>query len=243
MPVVSVIVPIYNAEPYLAQCIESLLHQTHRDLQIILVNDGSTDHSLAIAERYAHADSRIELYTQPDLGQSVARNNGMLHATGDYISFVDSDDYIDTDFYEQMLRVCHADTDMVQIGYRRVQDGKILTEQCPRTIHRFTSPCMRLYRRDLLTRHHLTFAQGMIYEDVIFSIDLWGMRPNCQMLHYTGYNYRLNPHSTTAVRNRSAEQTLFAALHQRYAKAHDWRLRLLIIYTSIRLKLHFTYHD
>lgn len=243
MPVVSVIVPVYNAEPYLAQCIESLLCQTHRDLQIILVNDGSTDNSLAIAERYTYTDSRISLYTQPNAGQSAARNNGMRHATGDYISFIDADDYIDADYYQTLLHACHPDTDVVQIGYRRVQDGRVLFSRCPRTFHQYTSPCLRLYRRDFLTRHALSFAEGMIYEDVLFSIDLWGTRPPYRLLHYTGYNYRLNPHSTTARRNRQAEQTLYAALRQRYTNTHDWRLKLLTIYTIIRLKLHFIYHD
>ena len=243
MPSISVIVPVYNAEPYLAQCIESLLCQTHRDLQIILVNDGSTDNSLAIAERYTRADARVELYTQPDLGQSAARNNGMLHATGDYLSFIDADDYIDAGFYQTLLQTCRPDTDVVQIGYRRVQEGKVLTEQCPRTFFQFTSPCMRLYRRDFLTRHRLTFTEGMIYEDVLFSIDLWSAHPTYRMAHYTGYNYRLTPHSTTAARNRQAEQTLFAALRQRYTTSHDWKLRLQIIYTYVRLKLHFAYHE
>ncbi|HCS88346.1 MAG TPA: hypothetical protein DIW30_08180 [Bacteroidales bacterium] len=215
MPGVSVIVPIYNAEPFLAQCLESLLNQTYRDLQIILVDDGSTDNSHSIAEHYASKDKRIELYTQSNQGQSAARNNGMLHATGDYISFIDSDDYIDADFYQALLHAGQPDTDVVQIGYRRVQEGKVLIEQCPRTFFQFTSPCMRLYRRDFLTRHHLTFTEGMIYEDVLFSIDLWSAHPTYRMAHYTGYNYRLNPHSTTAARNRQAEQTLFAALRQR----------------------------
>lgn len=243
MPVVSVIVPVYNAEPYLAQCIESLLCQTHRDLQIILVNDGSTDNSLAVAERYARADTRIQLYTQPDLGQSAARNRGMQYATGEYLSFIDADDYLDADYYETLLSAFRPDTLVVQIGYRRVQDGRVLFSRCPRTFHQYTSPCLRLYRRDFLTRHALSFAEGMIYEDVLFSIDLWGKRPPYRLLHYTGYNYRLNPHSTTARRNRRAEQALFAALRQRYAAARDLRHKGLIAYTCIRLKIHFAHHE
>ena len=243
MPVVSVIVPIFNAEPYLARCLESILCQTHRDLQVILVNDGSTDNSLAISEHYAQTDTRIEVYSQPNAGQSAARNNGMRHASGKYLSFIDADDYIDPDFYETLLHACQPDTDVVQIGYRRVQAEQVISEQVPSTFYRYTTPWMRLYRRDFLTRHNLTFPEGMIYEDVLFSLDLWYARPTYKMLHYTGYNYRLNPHSTTSTRNRDAEQALYAAIRQRYAATHDWRLRLLTIYTIARLKLHFTYHD
>ena len=243
MPVVSVIVPIYNAEPYLAQCIESLLNQTYHDLQIILIDDGSTDNSRFIAGQYAQNDKRIELHTQPNQGQSAARNNGMRHATGDYLSFIDSDDYIDADFYQTLLNACRPDTDIVQTGYRRVQEGKVLTEQCPRPFFQFTTPWSRLYRRDFLTCHQLAFPEGMIYEDVLFSIDLWSAHPIYQMVDYTGYNYRLHPLSTTALRNHRAEQTLYAALRQRYSTAHDWRQRLLILYTGLRLKLHFIRHE
>ena len=94
MAKISVIVPIYNAEKYLAQCIESLIHQTHRNLQILLINDGSTDSSLSIAQEFAQRDSRIEIHTQPNQGQGAARNNAMKYATGEWIAFVDADDYI-----------------------------------------------------------------------------------------------------------------------------------------------------
>ena len=86
MNTISVIVPIYNAEKYLAKCIESLIQQSHTALQIILVNDGSTDQSLTIAEQYAQQDARIQLYSHPtNQGQSAARNLGLMNATGEYI--------------------------------------------------------------------------------------------------------------------------------------------------------------
>ena len=112
--------PIYNAETYLTKCIESLIHQTYRALQIILVNDGSTDNSLTIARQYAIQDTRIEVYSQSNQGQAVARNNGILYATGDYLSFVDADDYLDTDFYQTLLVHCDQQ-DIVHFGFRRVQ--------------------------------------------------------------------------------------------------------------------------
>ncbi len=239
MPIVSVIIPIFNAEPYLTRCLESILCQTHRDLQVILINDGSTDNSLAIAKHYAQTDSRIEVYSQPNAGQSAARNNGMRHASGEYLSFIDADDYIDPDFFETLFHACQSDIDVVQIGYRRVQAERVISEQVPCTFYQYTSPCMRLHRRDFITRHNLTFPEGMIYEDVLFSLDLWYARPNYKILHYTGYDYRLNPLSTTSTRNRNAEQTLYDAIRQRFAATHNWRLRLLTIYTYIRLKSHF----
>ena len=132
MHTISIIVPIFNAGPYLAKCIESLLHQPYTALQIILVNDGSTDDSLSIAQQYATLDDRIEVYSQTNQGQSAARNLGLQHATGEWISFIDADDYIDPDFYTYLTQEI-GQLDCVQIGYRRVTDqGKVLLQKLPK---------------------------------------------------------------------------------------------------------------
>ncbi len=101
--VISVIVPIYNAEVYLEDCLESIISQDYKDLEIILVNDGSTDNSLSICEQYADADERIRIINQENRGLVRARKVGISAATGDYISFVDADDYIDTDMYSKLV--------------------------------------------------------------------------------------------------------------------------------------------
>lgn len=240
MDTISVIVPIYNAELYLAKCIESLQQQSYTALQIILVNDGSTDGSMSIAERYAQQDSRIELYSHSsNQGQSVARNLGLQHAKGEYISFVDADDYIDSDFYTYMLSHI-GKNDCVQIGYRRVTNkGKVLLKKLPRHFYQFTSPCMRLYRHEVFTKHGLYFPTGMIYEDVIFSLDFWATKPSYKMLRYTGYNYLANANSTTATRNLVAKELLFATLDEKREQSQSIIQKLLIAYTALRLKLHF----
>lgn len=240
MNTISVIVPIYNAELYLAKCIESLQHQSYASLQIILVNDGSTDNSLTIAKQYAQQDTRIEVYSHPtNQGQSVARNLGLQHAVGEFISFVDADDYVDEDFYTYMLQHI-GNLDCVQIGYRRVtKQGKILIQKLPKHFYQFTSPCMRLYRREIFTKHDLSFPTGMIYEDVVFSLDFWATKPTYKILPYTGYNYLANTHSTTATRNLVARELLFAILQEKRQQVHSIRQKLLITYTMCRLKLHF----
>lgn len=236
--------PIYNAEQYLAKCIESLLQQPHSALQIILVNDGSTDGSLAIAEQYAEQNNRIEVYSHTtNQGQSAARNMGLQYATGEFISFVDADDYVDSDFYTYMLQHI-GNLDCVQIGYRRVTNqGKVLIEKLPKHFYQFTSPCMRLYRRELFEMHGLYFPAGMIYEDVIFSLDFWATKPTYKLLPYTGYNYLANANSTTATRNLVAKELLFAALKEKRQQSKSLSHRLLVIYTTIRLRFHFFRHD
>lgn len=241
---ISVIVPIYNAELYLAKCIESLLHQSYAALQIILVNDGSTDGSWGIANQYAQQDPRIEVYSlENNSGQSAARNMGLEHATGEYVSFVDADDYVDADFYAYMMSEI-GELDCVQIGYRRVTSkGKILIEKLPKHFHQFTSPCMRLYRRDTFVKYGLYFPIGMIYEDVIFSLDFWSNKPSHKILQYTGYNYLANTKSTTATRNLVAKELLFSTLKEKQQQSKSLHHKLLIIYTTIRLKFHFKRYD
>ena len=91
-PVVSVIIPVYNVEPYLRECLESVIHQTLREIEIICVNDGSTDNSLRVLEEYQGRDDRISVISQDNQGLSAARNCGMRYAGGEYIYFLDSDD-------------------------------------------------------------------------------------------------------------------------------------------------------
>ena len=100
---ISVVVPIYNVERYLKRCIDSIINQTYDNLEIILVNDGSKDSCLNICNEYKKKDERVIVIDQPNAGLSGARNSGIEIATGEYISFIDSDDYIHKDFYKEML--------------------------------------------------------------------------------------------------------------------------------------------
>ncbi|MCQ2310821.1 MAG: glycosyltransferase [Paludibacteraceae bacterium] len=229
----SIIVPIYNAAPFLAQCLTSIKMQTYQDLQVILIDDGSTDESSKIAQSFVDADARFSLIHQTNQGQGAARNRGLEKATGEYLIFVDADDYLDNDFIAQHLAAIE-NADYVQSGYRRVNiEGNILEQKLPRHRYQFTSPCMRLYRTSWLKENALCFPTDMIYEDVIFSLSLWGTQPKIQFIHYIGYNYTCNPHSTTSKFNVLAQKQLFNII--RYSNVPRW-LKLL---TILRLKIHF----
>ena len=102
---ISVIVPIYNVEKYLIKCIESIINQTYKDLEIILVDDGSTDSSGKICDEFATKDNRIKVIHKKNGGLSSARNIGLDICKGNYISFIDSDDYIELDMYEKMIKI------------------------------------------------------------------------------------------------------------------------------------------
>ena len=227
---ISIIVPIYNAEKYLPACLDSLLNQTECDLQIVLVDDGSTDGSWSIAQKYAAKDNRIELIQQKHAGQSATRNNGLKHAKGEYIAFVDADDTIASDWCEKHLAAIEGMA-YVQSGYQR--NGKTFL---PKNSYQFTSPCMRLYRKK--TIEDLLFTEGMIYEDVVWSVDLWLRDLPCHMIRYAGYHYTSNPNSTTSRPHPNAQKKVFAILRQRAGET-ALKGKMIILYTIMRLKLHF----
>lgn len=116
-PLISVIIPVYGVEKYIAQCLDSIINQTYKNLEVIVVNDGTKDRSAEIAKEYATKDSRIKVYDFQNGGLSVARNRGLEIATGEYISYLDSDDWLDTKMYETLLETAMKnEADMVKCG-------------------------------------------------------------------------------------------------------------------------------
>ena len=126
MKKISIIVPIYNIEKYLPRCLDSILAQTYKNLEVILVDDGSVDNSGMIADKYARNDQRIIVIHQVNKGVSAARNAGLDLATGDYIGFVDGDDYIEPDMYEILMRIIdEQQVDIAHCGYQMVYPSRI----------------------------------------------------------------------------------------------------------------------
>ncbi len=125
MPQVSVVIPVYNSERYLSECLDSILNQTLQDIEVICVDDGSTDQSLEILNSYARADARIYTITQDQKGAGAARNLGFRHATGEYVFFCDSDDLCDAELLEKTVaRATETQADIVGFDFVRFyEDG------------------------------------------------------------------------------------------------------------------------
>ena len=122
---ISVIVPVFNAEKYLKMCLNSFVSQTLKNIVIICIDDGSTDNSLAILDKFKSKDDRIKIIKQKNYGVSIARNNGISEAQGEYIGFVDADDWVDKDFFEKLYNAAQKyNADIATAGYYR--RGKIL---------------------------------------------------------------------------------------------------------------------
>lgn len=190
---VSIIVPIYNTAKYLPKCLDSLLAQTHDNLEILLIDDGSTDNSGAIANKYAKKNLRIKVIHQRNGGQSSARNTGLSKATGKYISFVDSDDEIKPKFIENLLKLYEDNTSIAVCGhqYRLVKTGssKNLYQSPLKPRHqnesqkayvlkllvkdgRMYSCNNKLFQADVIKNHHLAFDENLNFaEDTKFVLD------------------------------------------------------------------------
>ena len=184
---VSVIVPVYNTEKYLRRCLESLVHQTLKDLEILMVDDGSTDHSPEILSEFENNyPGRVRVIRKENGGQASARNLGIRECIGNYVGFVDSDDYVDAAMYEEMLRAALADNcDMVECSYHYIQEkdgqqkelatrGNIrqYRDRKDMFIDPMTCPWNKLIRREILLREGMEFPEGRIYEDTAFCIKL-----------------------------------------------------------------------
>ena len=124
---ISVIIPIYNVEKYLNKCIDSIINQTYKNLEIILVDDGSPDNCPQICDEYAKKDNRIKVIHKKNGGVSSARNVGLINSTGNYIGFIDPDDYIEPIMYEKLLKVLKESNTLVSMcGFYKIKDNKII---------------------------------------------------------------------------------------------------------------------
>ena len=164
MPKVSVIVPIYNVEKYLEKCLDSLVNQTLKDIEIILVNDGSTDNSGQIAKKYANKYKDKIIYLEKENGGlSDARNYGLEYAKGDYISFVDSDDYISKNLYSELVKYMEKDYDMIKFGILIVdlKNNKIIENKSQQFENKTGEEAFDiLYKTDKMTE----IAWGYLYK-------------------------------------------------------------------------------
>ncbi|MBR1425411.1 glycosyltransferase [bacterium] len=183
---VSIIVPVYNVEEYLSKCLDSLINQTLKGIEIICIDDGSTDRSSKILEKYANHDSRIKIINQPNQGVSIARNNGMIIAQGDYIGFCDSDDWVDPDFYEKLYNTAiKYDSNVSVAGIKKVKKNnkefdflriksEYYTEEnfakfelCD--VPDFCYVWNKIYKRSFLMKYELNFKPNITFEDLLYT--------------------------------------------------------------------------
>lgn len=210
MAKVSIIIPVYNSEKYVEKCIRSIMNQTFRDLDIVIVNDGSTDGSGEILERLATEDKRIRLFHQENGGVAVARNRGLEAATGEYLTFVDGDDYIAEDYIERLYDYSvEKGAEMVICGLTYVDEegnclGKVIPGEYRRFEHeewtfRISAVCSHFYQSNLWERYNIRFQPGERGEDMPISLFFSAVCDKIATISDTGYFYV--QHQTSAIHN------------------------------------------
>jgi len=211
---VSVIVPVYNCEKYISDCLESICSQTYDNLEIIVVNDGSTDDSQSILSKYELRDKRIKLITINNSGVSAARNVGMKYAGGEYISFVDSDDYIGNNMIEKLvmaiesgsyamaivgIKMCYYKNKKVRCIDNIPNVSSVVSEEDFRKefpalyqCKSYLSPCAKLYRNSIIREYKLRFRQNVcIGEDMLFNYDYLRVDFSSIVVKESMYFYRI----------------------------------------------------
>ena len=217
---ISVIVPVYNVETYLEECLDSIQNQTYTDFEVLLVNDGSTDGSQAICEYYCQTDKRFRLMNQTNQGQSVARNNGVTASTGEFIAFVDSDDIILSNYLETLMQHMGGDVDIVESQFtvykkeflaEKSQDTKILfegnSEEAVKVVPNHllsVNPVTKLYRRAIVEA--VPYLEGFIFEDIYSGIGMLKYIRKIVKIDYVGYYYR--QHATSTMHRKFTEKNL-----------------------------------
>ena len=247
MNLVSVIIPVYNVEQYLRKCLESVIEQSYPELEIILIDDGSTDSSGNICDEYAKKDCRITVYHQSNKGVSATRNVGIQKAKGEWIVFVDSDDWIETNLVEtcisymedeENIDICFfgiqesdgEDAKSIQSGMNIVNINKVDFQDlqfrifnrdrcacCDKKLIKLSSPC-KFYRKSMLQNNEIFFDENLINgEDGLFNLYAYYYARKGVCIEYPFYHYRIRKGSVTRRYTQGIEQD-FLKLHECYKK-------------------------
>lgn len=219
MKKISVIVPVYNAEKYVARCLDSILSQDYDNLDVICVNDGSADGSLQILQQYVEKDKRVRVFSQNNQGAAAARNRGMAEALGEYVSFIDADDYIEQGLYRYFDELV-SDEDVFMFNgainekgrfftkdtfVREVFEGENITyRDFKAVLYGNSSACNKIFNFDFLKRKQISFLDGKIFEDIDFWFAVLSEAKKIKVSHKCYYQYVFdNPNSVTKTYHRN----------------------------------------
>jgi len=267
-PKVSVIIPVYNLEQYLRRSLDSVTRQTLMDIEIICINDGSDDGSLAILREYEKADPRIRVIDKKNEGQGLARNIGIDMARGEYLGFVDGDDWIEADMYEKMYHTARKnDADLQLCTVTRLDtDGNLLGIQCNYDRYiakRFNNDAIvftwndiadvlfklerfsvnKIYKRAFIKNNDIRFSLHRCYEDNIFHFRTLFEAERISMVRAPFYNYMFNRKGASSSKTKNVA-TLFDVNREiiEYMKAHKVNNELVQRFDNYRIRRYLSYY-
>lgn len=210
---ISIIIPVYNAEKYIAKCLDSIVCQAQDDYEILVIDDGSIDESKKIIQGYEEKYSRIVhgIYKKNE-GAAKTRNMGIQQARGKYVCFVDNDDYVENGYFITLLEEIEKGYDIVIGGYKRVEDQKVRFQVTPQNTNWYkyvvTAPWAKMYRKDFLINNNVCFLDYGLGEDIYFSIVGYSYTDKIKVVNCMGYNWFFNMQSVSNTSQRKANQNL-----------------------------------
>ncbi len=241
---VSIIVPIYNVENYVEKCLKSLVGQSLKDIEIICIDDGSIDNSLKIVNLYAKSDERIKVLTQTNQGQSVARNNGIKIARGEFIGFVDADDWVDDEYFEKLYNAAvRFNCDIACAGFRKSKfskgrirkkftkynvlkniEDKVKADNLPQDNYIWN----KIYSREKFLKNNFTFPAGRYFEDVAILIKILYFLGDMVTVPDTYYHYRKRGGSTVRTQSIKHSTDFKWARKELYSFAKEHNINIAI---------------
>lgn len=253
---VSIIIPVFNVEAFLRQCLESVVNQTLKELEIICINDGSTDQSLHILEEYAGKDHRIVIIDKENGGQGLARNMAMQRATGEFVGFVDGDDWIDLNMFFSLYtsaKQCDADVTICEMQHYDTAIGLIpQTEWFKLHIHKKfdhiafrwedisevgfhlnSGPVNKIFKNDFIRKHQFKFATGLYYEDIPFVFPCLIRADKISLVRAPFYFYRYSRPGSTSADKGKRQFEIFEILNQLQTTIQDFPA-----YEKIKMKFY-----
>lgn len=224
---VSVVIPVYNVEKYLEKCLDTIINQTLKEIEIICVNDGSTDNSINILKKYGIKDNRIQIVSQENKGSSAGRNTGIEHSNGEYIIFIDSDDWIELNTLEElynyanqlnldilMFKLVFFNQDTLEKSQNQFSsfevinssfDGKVFNyKDVLDVLFKISHSPFKLHKASFLKDNDIKFIEGLNYEDVVFFFQTFLNAKRISILRRPFYYYRTRDDSTSNVANEGS---------------------------------------
>lgn len=219
-PLISIIIPVYNSQKFISRCLNSINNQSYKNIEVTIINDGSTDNSVDEINKFADQTSlKINIYNQQNKGSGIARSNGIKHINGEYFTFVDIDDALKPNAIENFVKYLDADTDVIISGFESISEScnkKIL--HLPKKNDLWTQlkyPCtaFKLYKTNYVIKNKFKFDSTKLLEDVTFNLQVFSFSNKIKVLSETNYINYLNEDSQTANLSRTSISDISQSLY------------------------------
>ncbi len=252
---ISVIITVYNTEKYLEKCMQSITEQTLKDIEVICINDGSSDNSLKILKKYADCDKRIKIINQINKGTSIAKNIGIKEAKGEYIGFLDSDDYVSPIFYEKLYKSAKKYDAQIAfgeiIGLDNNQKKEILKIRKEKVYYKSNEKIKavnlplccyvwnKIYKNDFLKNKNILFIPNQNYEDILWSHIVIEESSTIVSVPEAVYYYNKNPNSITNTKNEKNHNDFLKSITEtmKYIRKNKIRVNYLNYAIPKRIKI------